>query len=48
MKTLEEKKEIARSEYKEARTACLEDMSKENWQRFCEAQSNCMRLGVLI
>lgn len=48
MKTLEEKKEIARNEYKEARKACLADMSKENWLRFCEAQSKCMRLGVLI
>ncbi|WP_370785417.1 hypothetical protein [Ruminococcus callidus] len=48
MKTLEEKKEIARSEYKETRKAYLADMSKENWLRFCEAKSKCMRLGVLI
>ena len=48
MKTLEEKKEIARIEYKETRKAYLADMSKENWLRFCEAQNNCMRLGVLI
>lgn len=48
MKTLEEKKEIARSEYKAARKACLADMSKENWLRFCEAERNCKYLGVLI
>lgn len=48
MKTLEEKKQIARNEYKETRKAYLADMSKENWLRFCEAQNNCMRLGVLI
>ena len=48
MKTLEEKKDIARSEYKETRKAYLADMSKENWLRFCEAKINCRRLGVLI
>ena len=48
MKTLEEKKEIARNEYKETRKAYLADMSKENWVLFCEAKINCRRLGVLI
>ena len=48
MKTLEEKKEIARNEYKETRKAYFADMSKENWLRFCEAKINCIRLGVLI
>lgn len=48
METLEQKKEAAWSEFRKARKAYLADMSKENWLRFCEAKSNCMRLGVLI
>lgn len=48
METLNQKKEAAWSEFKEARKAYLADMSEENWLRFCETKNNCMLLGVLI
>jgi hypothetical protein len=41
-------KEIALSEYKEAKRNYLENMTKENWVKFCNAKTNCMLLGIRI
>ena len=34
--------------YKEAKKKYLENMSNENWIDFCNAKSNCMKLGIRI
>lgn len=41
-------KETALNNYKEAKKAYLENRTNENWIAFCEAKTNCMRLGVRI
>lgn len=41
-------KEIALREYKEAKKNYLENMTKESFIKFCDAKTNCMRLGVRI
>ena len=41
-------KEIALREYKEAKKKYLENMTNENWKKFCNAKTNCMRLGARI
>lgn len=41
-------KEEALRNYKEAKKAYIENRTNENWIKFCEAKSNCMRLGVRI
>lgn len=48
MNKLKEQKEQALEIYKEAKKTYLENMSQENWKAFCEAQRNCMLLGVRI
>ena len=41
-------KETALNTYKEAKKAYLENRTNENWIAFCNAKTNCMRLGVRI
>lgn len=41
-------KEEALKIYKEAKKAYLENMTNENWIKFCDAKTNCMKLGVRI
>ena len=41
-------KEEALKIYKEAKKKYLEDMSNENWVKFCKAKQACMLLGVRI
>ena len=41
-------KEEALRIYKEAKEKYLEDMTDENWIEFCDAKTNCMRLGIRI
>ena len=48
MMTLKEKKETALKDYKVARKNYLENMSNDNWIKFCDAKTNCMKLGIRI
>lgn len=41
-------KENALNVYKKAKKAYLENRTSENWIAFCNAKTNCMRLGVRI
>ena len=41
-------KETALREYKEAKKNYLENMTNENWLKFCDAKTNCMKLGIRI
>lgn len=41
-------KEKALENYKIAKKSYLEDMTRENWIKFCEAKKICMLLGVRI
>ena len=41
-------KENALQIYKEAKKAYLENRTNENWITFCNANTNCMRLGIRI
>ena len=41
-------KEIALREYKEAKKNYLENMTNENWVKFCDAKTTCMKLGIRI
>lgn len=41
-------KEEALNNYKEAKKEYLENRTNENWVAFCEAKTNCMRLGIRI
>lgn len=34
--------------YKEAKQRYLENRTNENWIAFCNAKTNCMRLGIRI
>ena len=34
--------------YKEAKAEYLKNMTNKNWIAFCNAKTNCMRLGVRI
>lgn len=45
---LEQKKTEALKRYKKAKEIYLNNMSKENWIKFCDAKADCMRLGVRI
>lgn len=46
--TLTDQKAKALETYKAAKVNYLENMSEENWKRFCEAKRNCMMLGIRI
>lgn len=41
-------KEEALKNYKAAKQQYCNDMNQENWIKFCDAKSICMRLGVRI
>ena len=41
-------KETALREYKEAKKNYLENMTNDNWVKFCDAKTNCMKLGIRI
>ena len=41
-------KEKALQIYKEAKKEYLENRTNENWISFCDAKTNCMRLGARI
>ena len=41
-------KNEALNNYKEAKKNYLENTSKENWIKFCDAKTVCMKLGVRI
>lgn len=41
-------KETALNNYKEAKKNYLENRTNENWIAFCDAKTNCMRLGIRI
>ncbi len=41
-------KEVALKVYKDCKEQYLKDQTAENWKKFCEAKTNCMRLGVRI
>lgn len=41
-------KENALTAYKEAKKRYLEERTQEAWICFCNAKTNCMRLGVII
>ena len=41
-------KETALKEYKEAKKNYLENMTNDNWVKFCDAKINCMKLGIRI
>ena len=41
-------KETVLREYKEAKKNYLENMSNVNWVKFCDAKTNCMKLGIII
>ena len=41
-------KETALREYKEAKKNYLENMSNNNWVKFCDAKTTCMKLGIRI
>lgn len=47
-KDLNSRKMEAIEAYKEAKRAYKEDMSDENWIRFCNAKRACMLLGCRI
>ena len=46
--SLEQKKEIALENYKNARDVYMNNITKENWIKFCDAKRICMLLGVKI
>ena len=46
--TLNEKKALAKAQYKEAKARYMETMSKSDWIKFCNAKRACMLLGVII
>lgn len=48
MNKLEETKKKALENYKKAKQAYIEYMSEENWIAYCNAKTECMRLGVII
>lgn len=48
MKNLEQQKKDALDIYKKAKNNYLSNMTHENWIAFCEAERNCMLLGVRI
>ena len=41
-------KETALREYKEAKKNYLENMTNDNWVKFCDAKTTCMKLGIRI
>lgn len=41
-------KEEALRNYKETKKAYIDNSTKENWIAFCNAKTNCMRLGIRI
>lgn len=41
-------REDALREYKIRKEAYLREMTNENWIKFCDAKTNCMRLGIRI
>lgn len=45
---LEQKKTAAREAYKKTRLAYMDNPTKENWAKFCDAKRTCMLLGVII
>ena len=44
MKYTDKNEALAR--YKAARAAYLADMTEANWITFCDARTECMRLGI--
>mgnify|MGYP005783736403 FL=1 len=48
MKNLQTAKADVLVAYKQAKAAYLENMTAENWKKFCERKVDCMRLGVRI
>lgn len=44
MKYTDKTEALAR--YKAARAAYLADMTEANWITFCDARTECMRLGI--
>lgn len=48
MTGLENRKNTALENYKEAKKTYLKDRTNENWISFCNAKTECMRLGVRI
>lgn len=47
-KDLQKNKADALDAYKAAKAAYLENMNSKNWIAFCNAKTNCMRLGFRI
>lgn len=45
---LKTQKADALDAYKLAKNEYLNNPTKENWISFCDAKTNCMRLGVII
>lgn len=41
-------REEALNNYKACKQQYLNDMSNENWIKFCDAKSVCMRLGIRL
>ena len=48
MEKLRNQQAEALEAYKQAKAHYLEDMTNDNWIKFCDARTNCMRLGVKI
>lgn len=47
-KDLQKNKADALDAYKAAKAAYLENMNSKNWITFCNAKTDCMRLGIRI
>lgn len=45
---MKEQKINALKAYKEAKAKYLENKNDTTWREFCNAKTNCMRLGVRI
>lgn len=46
--TLNERKNEALKNYKEAKKCYFETLDKKDWMKFCECKRICMLLGVRI
>lgn len=46
--TLNEQKANAKAAYIAAKKQYLQNMTKENWIKFCDAEILCAHLGVIV